>query len=54
MTEHLAFLFDLSGIPLWGLICLISGSLFTVLAWGAWLWANHVGYRTGGCKKPGD
>jgi hypothetical protein len=45
--DHLAFLFDLSDVPLWGLICLAGGSMVCILAWLGWLWANRPGHRTG-------
>jgi len=44
--DHLAFLFDLSDVPVWGLVCLIGGSAVTAIAWLGWLWANRVGHRT--------
>ena len=43
--DHLAFLFDLSTVPLWGLICLAGGSAVCLLAWLGWLWANRLGHR---------
>jgi len=45
MLEHLAFLFDLGELPLWGLVCLAGGSAGMVLAWCGWLWANRIGGR---------
>lgn len=48
MLEHLAFLFDLREVPLWGLVCLVGGSVGMVLAWGGWLWANRIGSRGDG------
>ena len=44
--DHLAFLFDLSTVPLWGLICLAGGSAVCLLAWLGWLWANRLVHRS--------
>ena len=55
MLDQLAFLYDISDMPVWGLIWLVTGSAFCVIAWLAWLWANRLGHRTGaGDDSAGD
>ena len=47
MLEQLAFLYGISDVPVWGLVWLVAGSVFCLIAWLGWLWANRLGHDTG-------